>query len=469
MELCYKPAIELARLIRRKELSAREVLAAHLAQIERVNPKVNAICTLVPEAAKKQAERADEALARGANPGPLHGLPIAIKDLVSTKGILTTFGSPIYKDNVPDEDALIVERLRAAGAIVIGKTNVPEFGAGSHTFNPVFGVTRNPYDLSRTAGGSSGGGAAALACGMIPIADGSDLGGSVRNPPNFNNVVGLRPSPGRIPRYPSMQPWNSLPVLGPMARTVRDAGLLLSVMAGPDSRDPISISESPGQFRGSLQRDLKGARIAWSRDLGQFPVEKAVLDVIEQTLPKFSDLGCVVEEAHPDFSGAAEIFQVLRAQGFAFGRAEEYPEHRDLMKDTVIWNIEQGLKLSGLDVSNAQARRSELFHRVREFFERYDYLLLPVSQVVPFPVEVEWVTQINGIEMKTYIDWMESCSFITLTEHPAMSMPCGFTSDGLPVGVQIVGRFRREIEVLQLAYAFEQMTRVAERHPQVAL
>jgi amidase len=467
--LCFKTATELAELVRRREVSAREVMTAHLEQIERVNPKVNAICTLEAESAREQAGKADEALARGVKPGPLHGLPIAIKDLVDTKGIRTTYGSPIYKDFVPEQDALFVERLRAAGAIVIGKTNVPEFGAGSHTFNPVFGVTRNPYDLTRTCGGSSGGGAVALACGMIPIADGSDLGGSVRNPPNFNNVVGLRPSPGRIPRYPNTQPWSTLPVLGPMARTVRDASLLLSVMAGPDSRDPISISEAADQFRGALQRDFKGARIAWSSNLGQLPVQRAVTDVIEGALPRFAELGCLIEEAHPDFSGAAEIFQVLRAQGFALRFADELSEHRERMKDTVIWNTEQGLKLSGLDVSRAQAKRAELFHRVREFFERYDYLLLPVSQVVPFPVDVEWVKEINGVEMKTYIDWMKSCSFITLTEHPAMSMPCGFTADGLPVGVQIVGRFRREIEVLQLAYAFEQVTRAAERHPQVAL
>jgi amidase len=468
-ELCFKTATELAELLRRRKVSAREVMVAHLDQIERVNPKVNAICTLVAESATKQAEEADAALARGVSPGPLHGLPIAIKDLAETKGIRTTYGSPIYKDNIPDHDALFVERLKAAGAIVIGKTNTPEFGAGSHTFNPVFGVTRNPYDLTRTCGGSSGGAAVALACGMIPIADGSDLGGSVRNPPNFNNVVGLRPSPGRIPRYPNSQPWNTLPVLGPMARTARDVGLLLSVMAGVDSRDPICISETADQYRRPLQRDFKGTRIAWSRDLGQFPVQRAVIDVIEAALPRFRELGCIIEEAHPDFSGAAGIFQVLRAQGFASAHVGELKEHRELMKDTVIWNIEQGLKLSGLDVSRAQANRAELFQRVREFFERYDYLLLPVSQVVPFPVEVEWVKEINGIEMKTYIDWMMSCSFITLTEHPAMSMPCGFTANGLPVGVQIVGRFRREIDVLQLAHAFEQATHFAEQHPQVAL
>jgi amidase len=444
-------------------------MAAHLAQIERVNPKVNAIPMLVAGEAIEQAKKADEALARGAKPGPLYGLPIAIKDMVETKGIRTTYGSPIYKDYVPAHDVLFVERLKAAGAIVIGKTNTPEFGAGSHTFNPVFGVTRNPYDLTRTCGGSSGGGAVALACGMVPIADGSDLGGSVRNPPSFNNVVGLRPSPGRIPRYPAEQPWNRLGVLGPMARRVQDAALLLSVMAGPDPRDPLSIPEDPSRFRSSLERDLKGCRIAWSPDLGQFPVEKAVLDVIEQALPIFRDLGCRVEEAHPDFSGAADVFQVLRAQSFAHGLARDIRAHRDLMKDTVIWNIEQGFKLSGLDISRAEAERGVLYHRVRSFLSHHDFLILPVSQVVPFPIGVEWPREINGVEMETYVDWMQSCSLITLTEHPAMSVPCGFTPGGLPVGLQIVGRYQREMEVLQLAHAFEQATRVGERRPPVAL
>lgn len=467
-ELCFKTATELARLIRTKELKVQEVMTAHLAQIERVNPKVNAICTLVAERAMEQAVEADQALGKGMRPGPLYGLPIAIKDLVETQGIRTTYGSPLYKDFVPTEDALFVERLKAAGAIVIGKTNVPEFGAGSQTFNEVFGVTRNPYDLNKTCGGSSGGGAVALACGMIPIADGSDLGGSVRNPPNFCNVVGLRPSPGRIPRYPREQAWNTLSVVGPMARTVQDAALLLSVMAGPDSRDPISISEPPDRFRQSLERDFTGVRIAWSRDLGQFPVEREVTDVIEKALPQFTGLGCEVEEAHPDFSDAAEVFQVLRAQGFAYSYGDMLETKGHLMKDTVIWNTEQGLKLSGLDISRAQAKRSSLYHRVREFLERYDYLLLPVSQVVPFPVEIEWVKEINGVKMNTYIDWMKSCSFITLTGLPSMSVPCGFTPQGLPVGVQIVGRHRQEISVLQLAYALEQATRVGERRPPVA-
>ncbi len=468
-ELCFMPATELAALIRRRDVSVREVMAAHLQQIERVNPKVNAICTLLPEQAIRDAARADENLAKGATPGPLYGLPIAIKDLMDTKGIRTTYGSPIYKDFVPDEDALVVERLRSAGAIVIGKTNVPEFGAGSHTFNPVFGVTRNPYDLTRTCGGSTGGGAVSLACGMTPIADGSDLGGSVRNPANFNNVVGLRPSPGRISRYPNPQPLGLLPVLGPLARTVGDTALLLAAMVGPDPRDPISSPDDPHCFTEPLEHDFKGARIAWSPDLGQFPVETVVTDVIEKALPKFTELGCLVEEAHPDFSGAAEIFQVLRAHSFAHTHAVHLDEHRDLLKETVIWNAEEGLKLSALDVAQAQAKLAELHYRVREFFHTYDFLLLPVSQVVPFPVETEWVREINGIQMDTYIDWMMSCSLITLTEHPAASMPCGFTPGGLPVGIQIVGPYRREIDVLRLAYAFEQMTHVADQRPEIAL
>jgi amidase len=467
--LQFKPATELARLIQTRELNVQEVLSAHLKQIHRVNPQVNAICTLVEDDAMDQALKADEALEAGHEPGPLHGLPIAIKDLVLTKGIRTTMGSPIYKDFIPTEDALIVQKLKRAGAIVIGKTNVPEFGAGSHTFNKIFGATRNPYNLDRSPGGSSGGAAVALACGMVPIADGSDLGGSVRNPANFNNVVGLRPSPGRIPRYPREQPWNTLSVLGPMARTVRDVALLLSGMAGFDPRDPISLPEDPAQFQLPLEHDFTGSRIAWSPDLGAFPVEKTVIDVIEKALPIFNDLGCIVEEAHPDFSNANEIFQILRAQIFAQGGAEDLKNHRHQMKDTVIWNIERGLALTGPEISQAQTKRAGLYHRVRRFFQQYDFLLLPVSQVVPFPIELEWVSEINGVEMQTYIDWMKSCSFITLTGHPAMSVPCGFTEDGLPVGIQIVGKYRGEFELLQLGYAFEQLTRFGWIRPEIAI
>lgn len=467
-ELHFKSAIELASLIQSRQVTVHQVMTAHLEQIERLNPRVNAICTLVAEEALAQAVDADRALKTGIEPGPLFGLPIAIKDLVLTKGIPTTMGSPIYKDFIPDEDALVVERLKLAGAIVIGKTNVPEFGAGSHTFNEVFGATRNPYDLEKSPGGSSGGAAVALACGMVPIADGSDLGGSVRNPANFNNVVGLRPSPGRIPRYPSEQPWNTLSVLGPMGRTVGDVALLLSTMAGSDVRDPLSIPEDPTHFQLPLDRDFKDVRVAWSPDLGAFPVEKAVTEVIENALPRFSDFGCIVDEAHPDFDDANEIFQVLRANIFATGGAEDLAKHRHQLKDTVIWNIEKGLGLTGPQISHAQKERAKLYHRVQEFFQQYDYLLLPVSQVVPFPIEMEWVREINGVEMQTYVDWMMSCSFITLTGHPAMSVPCGFTKDGLPVGIQIVGKYRGEFELLQLAYAFEQLTRFGMERPEIA-
>jgi amidase len=467
--VCFMPAHEMARSIRSREIGVRQLLETHLSQIDRVNPHVNAICTLVANEARQQADAADAALAQGIEPGALFGLPIAVKDLVDTRGIRTTYGSPIYANHVPDQDALFVKRMRQAGAIIIGKTNVPEFGAGSHSFNPVFGVTRNPYDLSRSAGGSSGGGAAALASGMVPIADGSDMGGSVRNPPNFNNVIGLRPSPGRIPRHPTQQPWSTLAVPGPMARTVRDVALLLSVMAGPDQRDPLSILEPGDRFRQPLDTDLGGRRVAWSPDLGQFPVQRQVVETIRRSLSVFTDLGCIVEEAHPDFTGAADVFQVLRGQAFAFGRAEEYEHHRDQLKDTIVWNVEQGLPLSALDVARAQAERAALFQRMHAFFQEYDFLLLPVSQVVPFPVEVEWVKEIEGTEMETYIDWMQSCSLITLTSHPALSMPCGFTAAGLPVGVQIVGPYRGEWEVLQLAYAFEQRTHVARHHPPIAL
>jgi amidase len=468
-ELCFKDAVELARLLRAREISATEVMTAFLGQIKRVNPQVNAICTFIgEEAAMRAAKEADERVAKGHAPGPLHGLPHAVKDLVATAGIRTTQGSPIYQDFVPTEDALMVQRLKAAGAIIIGKTNTPEFGAGSHTFNPVFGVTRNPYDLSKTCGGSSGGAAAALACGMLPLADGSDLGGSLRNPAAFCNVVGFRVSPGRVPAYPSENVWNQLPVLGPMARTVADAALLLSVQAGPDARAPISLAEPGWLFARPLARDFRGVRIAWSRNLGRYPVQPAINEVCDKARPVFAALGCEVEDSEPDFSDADEIFQTLRAWSMAQARNEDLQHHRALLKDTVIWNTEKGLTLSGLDVSRAELKRTELYQRVHEFMGRYEFLVLPVTQVAPFPVETEWVREINGVKMETYIDWMASCYAITLTGLPAISVPCGFTKDGLPVGLQIVGRHQQDFAVLQLAYAFEQATQYGKTRPALA-
>ena len=469
-ELCFKDAVGLARMIRDKEVSASEVMTAFLSQIEQVNPKVNAVCSFIgEEASLNAAKKADEKLAKGEPVGPLHGLPHAVKDLALTDGIRTTFGSRIYEDFIAGEDALFVERLKQGGAIIVGKTNTPEFGAGSQTFNEVFGATRNPYDLSKTCGGSSGGAAVALACGMLPLADGSDLGGSLRNPASFCNVVGFRPSPGRVPSHPVMLAWNTLAVEGPMGRTVQDVALLLSVMAGPDERSPISINEPGSTFSRPLQRDFKGARIAWSRDLGRYPVQPVVNEVCDRARSVFAALGCQVDDGQPDFNDADEIFQTLRAWAFAQTRGDDFIKHRSLMKDTVIWNIEQGLKLSGADVARAEAKRTQLYHRVREFMERYEFLILPVSQVAPFPVDIDWVREINGVKMGSYIDWMATCYAITLTGLPAISVPCGFTNDGLPIGLQIVGRHQRDFDVLQLAFAFEQATLYGAIRPSVAI
>ncbi len=461
-DLCFQSAKKLARLIHARKLSATEVMRAFIERIERVNPKVNAIVTFLPEQALKEAKALDRK--KGKKP-LLAGLPIAYKDNVPTKGIRTTSGSPVYRDNVPAADHALVERLRAAGAITLGKTNLPEFAAGSHTFNPVFGVTRNPYDPSRSVGGSSGGAAAAVATGMLPFADGGDLGASLRNPGNFCNVVGFRPSPGRVPHWPALNAWNTLSVLGPIARTAEDAAFLLSAMAGPDARAPVTISEPGSIFARPLKRSFRKARVAWTKDFGGLPVEPAVTEVLEKQRKVFRDLGCVVEEACPDFTGAVEAFETLRAAGFVQNYAELVRTRRAEVKDTVIWNVEQGLKLTPERIARAESLRTELYHRMRKFLERYDFLLGPVNQVVPFPVETEYPTEIAGVKMTNYLDWMKSCYFITVTSHPAISVPAGFTPEGLPVGLQIVGRYRDDFGVLQLAHAFERETQVFGKRP----
>jgi amidase len=470
-DLCFLPATEIAARIRDREISAREVMEAHLAQIDRINPTVNAIVTKLPEEqCLATADEADRSLARGNEVGPLHGLPIAHKDLEPTKGIRTTFGSLIFKDNVPDFDTLMVQRLRAAGAITIGKTNTPEFGAGSQTFNPIFGATLNPYDTSKTCGGSSGGAAVALACGMLPIADGSDLGGSLRNPGSFNNVVGVRCSPGRVPKVPGQANWFWMSIKGPMARTVTDAALLLSTIAGPDPRDPTSIDQPGDRFRAPLDRDFSGARVVWSDDLGGLPIDPRVTAVLNQGRNAVkSALGCDVVDATPDLSDADEVFQVLRAFRYTASYGPLLENHRDLMKDTVIWNTEKGLALSARDVAEAEVKQSALYNRMCDFFEEYDFLLCPATQVPPFDVETPYLTEINGVEMENYLAWMRSAYWISATGLPALSVPCGFTDDGLPVGLQIVGRPRDDFGILQLAHAFEQATGYWRRRPDVVM
>jgi amidase len=464
-DLCFLLATELSQLIQKREITVREVMEGHLSRIEAVNPKVNAIVTLLPERALEQAEEADNTLASGEGTGQLFGIPIAHKDLHWTKGIRTTRGSPIFKDFFPDRDQLIVERLKQAGAITIGKTNTPEFGAGSQTYNEVFGDTLNPHDLTKTCGGSSGGAAVALACGMMPLADGSDIGGSLRNPASFCNVVGFRPSPGRVPSWPALAGWYALSVPGPMARTVQDIALMLSAIAGPDPRSPISIKEPASLFSQDLERDFKGTRLAWSPDLGELPVDNRVTAVIETQRPTFELLGCEVIEADPDFTDADEIFKALRAWYYELSLGEYVESHRDLVKETVIWNVEQGRKLSGTELGRIEVKRTNLYHRLRKFMEEYEFLILPVSQVPPFDIKVRHVAEINGFKMNTYIDWMKSCYYISTIGFPAISVPCGFTDEGLPVGVQIVGRHHDDFGVLQLAHAFERATGFWKQRP----
>ena len=464
LDICYMNAVELTARIQRKDLSAVEVMAAFLDRIDRVNPKVNAIVSLVDrDTAMDMAKQADTDLQAGKPTGKLHGLPWAIKDTDDAKGLPTTLGSPIFKDNIAKEDALLTARIRAAGGLIIGKTNVPEFAAGSHTFNKVFGITRNPYNLALSAGGSSGGAAAAITSGMLPMADGNDTGGSLRNPASWNNIVALRPSIGRVPVNFPLGWFLRLPVYGPMARTVGEAAYLLSVFAGPDPLDPISLPDDPSIFTKPLDRDFKGTRIAWTPDLGYLPVEKQVADATVKAIPILTSIGCVVENDHPDMTGAFETHKNLRGVLTSTATEPFFESQRNLIKATMIWDIEGGRKLSALDVSHAEARRAKIYQSVRRLLEKYEFLVLPVSQVAQFPVEAEYPPEISGVKMRTYMEWTESCYAITLTGLPAASVPCAFTETGMPVGLQIVGRHNDDLGVLQLANAFEKAAHVERR------
>lgn len=453
-----QPATELAAAVRSGELSAREVVQAHLDQIDRLNPHVNAVVTLVAEQAMEQARTADELFAAGADVGPLHGIPIAHKDTHATSGVRTTSGSPILRDRTPKRDELIVARLRAAGAITLGKTNVPEFSAGAHTFNPLFGPTRNPYDLTRTPGGSSGGAAAALACGMHPLADGSDMGGSLRFPAGFCNVVGMRPSPGRVPSR-SRYGWDPLTVHGPMARSVSDVAFMMSVISGPDARSPISLPEPGEMFAAPLEQDVRGLRVAVSPDFGgALPMEPAAADLVRRQARVFEDLGCHVEEACPDFTGADEAFRVLRAWNLEMTLGKLFDTHRDQLKPSLADNIEHGRRLSGPEIGRAAQQRTALYHATRSFFEHHDLLVLPVSQLEPFDLALEYPTEIAGNPQSSYLDWMRPCSWVSVTGLPSVSVPAGFTEAGLPLGVQLVGPHQADLQLLRLAYTFEQAT-----------
>ncbi|MBK4736858.1 amidase [Noviherbaspirillum pedocola] len=468
-EICDMSAAAMAAEIRAGRLSARETMAAHLARIDALNPTLNAIVTLHAEQALAAAAAADEAQAQGKPLGPLHGLPVAHKDLFMTQGMRTTFGSKVHEHFVPSRSALLVERQQAAGAISIGKTNTPEFGAGSQTFNAVFGATRNPYDISKTCGGSSGGSAVALATGMVALADGTDMGGSLRCPANYCNIVGLRPSVGRVPEFPVQNGWGSLSVNGPMARSVADLALYLSVLAGYDARDPLSISEDGAIFRAPLEADMRGKRIAWCPDFGGLPVDAEVARVLDAQRRVFEDLGCIVEDACPDFRDAHEIFMTLRAYAFELQFGAILDRHPGMLKDTVVWNIEAGRKLSAPQLARAEKLRTALFIRMHRFMETFDAIVAPVNQVPPFDIDQPYVDEIAGVKMENYIDWMRSCYLVSVTTHPAMSVPAGFTAGGLPVGIQLIGRHRGEWELLRMAGAFEAVNGTGRVRPRLDL
>ncbi len=451
-------ANDLAALIRTRAVSCREVMTACLDRIDRLNPAVNAI---VSRLGRGDLLRQAEAMDAAPYSGWMHGFPHAVKDFSHVRGMPTTFGSPILANAVSDADAIFVERLRAAGAILIGRTNVPEFGMGSHTYNTVFGTTRNPYDLSKSAGGSSGGAAAALALRMVPVADGSDFGGSLRNPAGWNNVFGFRPSPGRVPFGPTPELFmQQLGIEGAMARTVTDLAMLLSVMAGYDSRAPLSLTADPAVFAQPLQRDMRGVRIGWLGDLGGIPTAPGMLDMCLGALRRLEAAGCIVEPTSLSIGREAmwDTFVTIRHGLNAAALAGFYHDKRtrDLLKPETRWEIEGGLRLSAVDLLAASAQRSAVYQAWRTLFDSFDFLALPSAQVFPFDAGLHWPAEIAGIAMDSYHRWMEIVVGPTLAGLPSLAVPAGFGPDGLPGGLQLIGPSQQDFAVLQLAYAYEQ-------------
>jgi len=462
-DLVHLSAVSLAEKLASGSLSAVEVVTAHLGRIDEVNPTVNAIVSM----RDREEILADAAAADASGPtGPLHGLPVAVKDLQDVAGLRTSLGSATTPDVPAAADGLVAARLRSAGAIIVGKTNTPEFGTGSHTFNEVFGTTRNPWNLDRIAGGSSGGAAAALASRMVPIADGSDLGGSLRNPAAMCGVVGLRPSVGRVPNPVAPTTHLRLGVEGPMGRTVADAALVLSALAGPNDRDPLARPE-PGDVFAPPLPTTTTATLAWGGDLGLFTCDPEQLSICETAARSISTVGGSFEEAAPALPHAESIFRVLRGAGYA-GTASRFPEGAlARTKQTVRDNVAFGESLTVGDILEAEERKADLHRTMSNFFDEYDVLALPTTQVPAFPVEVEYPTEINGVEMADYLSWMMSCCVITATGCPAISIPAGFTDDGLPVGLQLVARLGHERQLLEIASAIEAAQPWYNRTPRI--
>ena len=468
----WTSARELCARLQQGRVSAVDVMQEVYARIERVNPQVNALVNLLPlDDALKLAEQADQVDI--AHRGLLHGLPMAPKDAVEVKGFPTTWGFSPWAQRIAQQDDEQARRLRAAGAIFIGHSNMPEFGLGSNTFNSIFGKTLNPYNLNKTAGGSSGGAAVALATQMLPLADGSDMGGSLRNPASFCNVVGLRPSVGRVPNGRAFSWLARLGITGPMARNVADLALLFSVQAGPDHTDPITLPEPGETFFDAYEPlpNLQGLRIANITDALGVPIEHEVLDVLSRCQSTLQDLGARLTNESPDLSQAMQVFQTQRAATMApLGHQLDrtVPDWRSAAKDTAIWNIEKGQQIDAQELLQSELQRSQIYAEVAEFMQDYDAMILPAAQVVPFDVNQEWVEQINNEQMDTYIDWMTVCCAITVTGLPAISIPGGFSQAGLPIGLQIVGKPRGDLALLRLAHTFEQATQHYQTLPQVS-
>ncbi|GAA3702371.1 amidase [Arthrobacter ginkgonis] len=464
--LYYRDAVELAALIRDRELTAVEVMDAHLERLQALNPTLNAVVSADADAALAAAAAADAAQAAGTPLGALHGLPISFKDTHKTAGMVTSYGSPRHARFIPEANDLHVQRIIDAGALRIGKTNVPEYAAGSHTTNRVFGPTRNPYDPSRSVGGSSGGAAAALAAGFQPIADGSDMGGSLRNPASFCNVVGLRPTPGLVPNADGPNGFDPLTVAGPMARTVDDVALLLSVMARPSGRDPLGYTDPAVQTGRVTAAELCGLRVAYAPDLGgRIPVDPAVRGVIAAAAATFAAAGAHVEEACPRLDGAEEAFRTLRAAEFFTEWGEDFAANPEEFNHLLAWNIETGINLAGRDVLRAQAQVTTLVRAAVEFFAAYDVILAPAAQLPPFDVELDFPHEVDGQAQHAYLDWMRGAYLFTPLGIPGISVPGGFTAEGLPVGVQLLTRRRTDATLLSIAKAYEQATGFARCLP----
>ncbi len=466
-DLCWTSAQELARMIRTKAVSPVEVVDAVLERIDRVNPTVNAYVTVTADQARAAAAAAEAAVIRGDTVGPLHGVPYSLKDLTATRGIRTTMGSKIFEHNVPDEDALLVRRLYAAGAILVGKTNTPEFGCKPFTDNRVFGATRNPWALDRSAGGSSGGAAAAVACGLAPLAEGSDLAGSIRHPAAWCGAVGFKPTQGRIPRYPNVAGWNAMSSNGPITRTVGDAALMFSVMAGPDDRDPLSLPHTGERWTALADApSVRGWRVAWTPDLGgAAAVDSEIASASAAAAQAFTELGCTVETAAPDVGNIMEPFLALNVAVRVATVGRHLAQWRDQMDPILVQRLDLSRNLTPEQIGQAEVARTAYHHRLLRFFERYDLLLLPTTATAATPLQAPIPAEIAGRSIRQHLDMLIPTFAFNLSAFPAISVPCGWTASGLPVGLQIVAGWRQDARALVAAACFEAQHPWSNRRP----